>query len=116
MILIKVCRIDWAVKLRKKNVEFVWEETQQKTFDQLKLTFAKRPVVKIFDITLTTDTSEHSISRILSQEGHPIMYLSRRLTNIELNYWNIERKFWQLYGHHKNASFLSGKIFVKMWS
>ena len=55
---------------------------------------AKKPVVKIFDpkkdITLTTDASEHSISGILSQEGHPTMYLSRRLTNTEFNYSNIE--------------------------
>ena len=45
----------------------------------------KEPVVKIFDpkqdITLTTNASEHSISGILSQEGHQIMYLSRRLTD-----------------------------------
>ena len=40
--------------------------------------------MKIFDpkkdMTLTTDASEHSISVILSQEGHPIMYLSRSIT------------------------------------
>ena len=57
---------------------------------------AKKLVVKIFDpkkdITLTTDASEHSIFRILSQEGHPIMYLSRRLTNTEFNYSNIEKE------------------------
>ena len=49
---------------------------------------AKKPIVKTFDtekdITLTTDASEHSISGILSQEGHPIIYLSRRLTNTDL--------------------------------
>ena len=57
---------------------------------------AKKPVVKIFDpkrdITLTTDASEHSISGILSQEGHPITYLSRRLTKTEFNHSNIEKE------------------------
>ena len=57
---------------------------------------AKKPIVKIFDlkkdITLTTDASEHSIFGILSQEGHPMMYLSRRLTNTEFNYLNIEKE------------------------
>ena len=57
---------------------------------------AKKPVVKIFDpkkdITLTTDANEHSISGISSQDGHPIMYLSRRLTNTESNYSNIEKE------------------------
>ena len=44
------------------------------------------------DITLTTDASEHSISGILSQEGHPVIYLSRRLTNTEFNYSNIKKE------------------------
>ena len=64
--------------LRKKNVEFIWSEKQQKAFDRLKVIMAKKPVVKIFDpkedIMLTTDASEHSISEILSQKCHPIMY------------------------------------------
>ena len=41
---------------------------------------------------LTTDASKHSISGILSQEGHLIMYLPRRLTNTEFNYSNIEKE------------------------
>ena len=56
----------------------------------------KKPVVKIFDpkkhITLTIDASEHSTSGILSQEGHPIINLSRSLTNTEFNYSNIEEE------------------------
>ena len=41
---------------------------------------------------LIIDASEHSISGILSQEGHQIMYLSRRLMNTEFNYSNIEKE------------------------
>ena len=82
--------------LRKKNVEFIWSEKQQKAFDRLKVIMAKKLIVKFLvpkeDIMLTTYASEHSISGILSQEGHPIMYLSRRLTNTEFNYSNIEKE------------------------
>ena len=88
--------IEQFANLRKKNVEFVWPDKQQKAFDKLKVILEKKPIVKIFDpkkdMTLTTDASEHSISGIISQEGHPIMYLSRRLTNIESNYSNIEKE------------------------
>ena len=77
----------WLNRLQKK---------QQKAFDRLKVIMAKKPEVKIFhpkkDITLTTDPSEHSISAIFSQEGHPIMYLSRRLTNTEFDYLNREKE------------------------
>ena len=45
--------------LKKKNVEFIWSEKQQKAFDRLKVITAKKPVVKVFnpkkDITLTTN-------------------------------------------------------------
>ena len=82
--------------LRKKNVEFIWSEELQKAFDRLKVIMAKELIVKMFDpkkdIMLTIDASEHSISGILSPEGHPMMYLSRRLTNTEFNYSNIEKE------------------------
>ena len=78
---------------------------------------AKKPVAKIFkpknDITLTTGTSEHSIFGILSQEGHPIMYLSRRLTNTELNYSNIEKEALAIVWTTTRArKFSIGKIFL----
>ena len=52
---------------------------------------------------LTTDVSEHSISEILSQERHPIMYSSRRLTNAEFNYSNVEKND---FGHLIGKKFL----------
>ena len=78
---------------------------------------AKKPVVKIFDpkknITLTTDASEHSISGILSQEGHPIMCLSRRLTNTEFNYSNVEKEALAIVWTTTRArQFLIGKRFL----
>ena len=77
-------------------MEFIWSEKQQKAFDRLKVIMAKKPVVKIFDpkkdITLNKNASKHSVSGILSEEGHPIMYLSRRLTNTEFTYSNIEKE------------------------
>lgn len=48
----------------------IWTEKEPHTFDKLKLNHAKKPVVIIFDtrkeITLTTNTSEHSIAGIAS--------------------------------------------------
>ena len=39
--------------LRKKNVEFIWSEKQQKACDRLKVTMAKKPGAKVFDPTKT---------------------------------------------------------------
>ena len=77
----------------------------------------KKPVVKIFDpkkdITLTTDASEHSISGILLQEGHPVIYLSRRLTNTDYNDSNIEKGALAIVWTTARAwQFLIGKRFL----
>ena len=41
---------------------------------------------------LTTDASEHAVAAILSPIGHPIIYLSRKLTSAEANYSNMEKE------------------------
>ena len=62
---------------------------------------------------LTIDASEYSIYGILSQEGHPVIYLSRRLTNTEFNYSNIEKEAlvieWTII---RARQFLIGKRFL----
>ena len=106
--------------LRKKNVEFIWSEKQQKASDILKVIMAKKPIVNILDpkkdIALTTDASEHSISGILSQERYPIMYLSMRQTNTELDYLNIKKEALDIVWTTTRARLLLiGKKFEK-WS
>ena len=41
---------------------------------------------------MTTDASEKAIGGVLSQEGHPVIYVSRKLSQAEKNYSNIERE------------------------
>ena len=62
---------------------------------------------------LTTDVNKHSIPEILSQEGHLIMYLSRRQTNAEFSYSNIEKDALAIVWTTTRArQFLIGKIFL----
>lgn len=44
----------------------------------------------IKELVLTTDASEREIAAVFSQEGHTIIYLTRNLTVVEINYSNIE--------------------------
>ena len=82
--------------LRRKNVPFAWTAWQQTAFEYLKKALYTYPVVQPFDASkesvLITDASETSISAVLTQEGHPAMYLLRKLTQNERNYSNIERE------------------------
>ena len=41
---------------------------------------------------MTTDASEKAIGGVLSQEGYPVIYVSRRLSQAKNNYSNIERE------------------------
>ena len=63
---------------------------------QTKADLHEYPIVQSFDVrkdtVLMMDTSEKSMSAILSQDDHPVMYLSRRLTDAEQKYSNIEQE------------------------
>ena len=69
---------------------------QQKTFEDIKNELCANPLVQPYSLqkeaTVTTDASEKAICGVLSQEGHPVIYVSRKLTPAEQNYSNIERE------------------------
>lgn len=83
-------------RLRKKDVEFVWDKTAQASFDSILRILGEPPLLRPYslqkEVTLTTDASERAIGGVLTQEGHPVMYVSRALTPAEGRYSNIERE------------------------
>ena len=83
--------------LRKKSeAEFQWTNKCQRAFERLKSELASKPIVQPFslkkEVTITTDASEKAISGALSQEGHPVIYVSQTLSQAEQRYSNIERE------------------------
>lgn len=95
-------------------MEFQWTKRQGIAFKKLKKALINKPVVKIFDpvkeLTLTTDASNCVIAAILLQEDHPEMYLSRKLTLMEVNYSNIEKEALVIESNMERAKrFSSGK-------
>ena len=44
------------------------------------------------EATVTTDASEKAIGGVLSQEGHTVIYVSKKLSQAGQNYSNIERE------------------------
>ena len=69
---------------------------QQKAFEDIKNELCANPLVQPYNLqkeaTVTTYASEKAIGGDLSQEGHPVIYVSRKLTPAEQNYSNIERE------------------------
>ena len=81
--------------LSKSEAEFQWTDKCQRAFERLKSELASKPVVQPFslrkEVTITTDASEKAIGGVLSQEGHPVIYVSKKLSQAEQRYSNIER-------------------------
>jgi hypothetical protein len=74
-------------QLIRKNNAFMWEQAQQRAFDELKRLVANAPVLKTFDpdqpITISVDASSVSLGACLLQEGQPIEYASESLTKVQ---------------------------------
>ena len=78
----------------KEKKEWKWEEEQQRAFDELKDKITSQPVLALpkreGKFQVETDTSEHAIGGVLSQEQDrkwkPIAFLSRTMQPAEQNY------------------------------
>ena len=81
-------------KVRKE--EFRWEKKEQNVFANIKNELCANPFVQPHSLTkeatVTTYASEKAIGGVLSQEGHPVIYVSKMLSQAEQNYSNIERE------------------------
>ena len=69
---------------------------QQKTFEDIKNQLSAKPLVQLYTLqkeaTVTTDASENAFGGVLSQEGHPVIFVSRKVTPVEQNYKNKEQE------------------------
>ena len=78
------------------KAEFRWEKEEQNAFENIKNELCANPLVQPYSLTkeatVTKDVSEKAIGGVLSQEGHPVIYVSRKLSQAEQNYSNIERR------------------------
>ena len=109
-------------KLLKKDSEWFWENTCEKSFNILKTILSSDSCVTYFDnekeTVLYTDASPVGISAILMQKtpgkenNKIISYSSRSLTTAEQNYSQIERECLSLvFGCERNRLFLLGRHF-----
>ena len=67
-----------------RNSDFSWGKMKQKAFENIKNELCANRIVQPYSLqkkaTVTTDAPEKTIGGVLSQEGHPVIYVSRKLT------------------------------------
>ncbi|MCO5558830.1 hypothetical protein L7F22_012418 [Adiantum nelumboides] len=83
-------------QLRTKTKNISWGESQQRSFDKLKVAIAAAPVLTIVDpnkpFVLETDASGEAMGAVLMQRGRPIAFESKKLDCAQQNYSAYERE------------------------
>ena len=74
----------------------MWGPEHQKAFDSVKESIATKATLAYFDsskpVIIQTDASKRGVGATLLQDGRPVAYASKSLTETESNYCNIERE------------------------
>jgi hypothetical protein len=83
-------------QLLHKDIEWQWLKEHQKAFDKLKQSITNPPVLGYYnvkkEVTLTCDASKAGLGAACLQEGKPIAYASRAMTETETRYAQIEKE------------------------
>jgi RNase H-like domain found in reverse transcriptase len=98
----------------RKDVPWNWSHTQEAAVAAIKTLITKAPVLAFYDpkkeLTLENDASEYGLGSVSMQDGRPISYASRSLTDTEKLYAQIEKEMMALvYGLEKNHHFTYGR-------
>lgn len=88
-------------KLLVKNVNFIWEDSYQNAFEDLKLRLSETPILRGPNWTLpfhiNTDASDSALGVVLGQKEEPLHYaiyfISKNLTPGKFNYTVTEKNF-----------------------
>ena len=81
-------------QLTRKNVPWNWSNTQERALE--KILVSEAPVLCFYDhakeITVQCDASQTGLGAALLQEGQPLAFASRALTDTETRYAQIEKE------------------------
>ena len=83
-------------KMTSNKIRFKWTKVEQQAFETIKLAISKETLLSYPDFSKTfeihTDASLTQLGAVLSQEGKPIAFYSRKLTSPQQKYTTTERE------------------------
>ena len=84
------------VALTSKTKKWEWTDKHQKAFDLAKRIIAKRTVLAYPDFSkpfvIHTDASHYQLGAVISQDGKPIAFYSRKLNDVQTQYATTEQE------------------------
>jgi hypothetical protein len=106
--------------LKKFTVTYKWEEACDETFETLKAILVKAPVLKLPDFDKDFETHSDAfnfvIGRILVQEGKPMAFESKKLSETEPRWPTHEKEMWAVIHCLKTWGHYIGSKDVVMWT
>ena len=95
--------IAWALSQVTKGggkAKFVWTESQQKAFEELKHRLCSAPVLALPDLQqpfeIETDASDYAVGAVLTQHGHPVAYHSETLSDAVHKYPTYDKEMYSI--------------------
>ena len=83
-------------RLTDQDSEFDWMPHYDEALTTIKHMISEAPVLHFYDVnkevTLECDSSEVGLGSVITQDGHPVAYASRALTQTEHNYAHIDKE------------------------
>ena len=83
-------------RLTRKKVQWQWTNEQDRAFEEVQRLVTEAPVLRYYDpsseLTIQCDASQSGLGAALMQNGRPIEYASRALTDTETRYAQIEKE------------------------
>jgi hypothetical protein len=83
-------------KFTEDENEWNWAKECQAAFEKTKLTVVKAPLLSYYEVkkevTIQCDSSESGLGGVLLQEGRPVFFTSRAMTQTEQRYAQIEKE------------------------
>ena len=83
-------------RLMRKDTQWHWSEEQDSAFQKIQHMVTQAPVLSYYDpcseLTIQCDASQGGLGAALLQNGRPIEYASRALTETEKRYAQIEKE------------------------
>ena len=98
----------------KKNAAWQWNDEHRKAYKILKEDCSKQPTLRYYDVTkpvkISCDSSKCGLGAVLEQDGHPVVYASRALTEAQQRYAQIEKELLAIvFACDKFNQFIYGK-------
>lgn len=103
-------------QLLKQSSEFIWDSQHDDAFQKMKDLITKEPgpILAYYDpqkeLHLQVDASKYGLGAVLLQDGKPLSYASRSLTECEVSYAQIEKELYAvLFGCKRFHQYVYGR-------